>query len=136
MRTLILAAYCIAIGTGYWLKYLNLSYLRIHGRSVPPGFEGIIDPDLLKKISDYTYENTRAGLLESLIGNLVLVGFLFCGVLGAYDHWIASLAHSFLLNGIFFFLVLVFAETLMNIPFSLYRNFGIEKRYGFNTMTV
>jgi STE24 endopeptidase len=136
MYFLIVAAYAIAIGTGYWLKYLNLAHLRVHGRIVPPEFEGVIDPVLLNKMADYTYENSRTAIVESIIGNLVLIVFLFCGALGAYDRWIASFSGSFLFRGILFFLVPVYAETLMDIPFSLYRNFSTEKRYGFNTMTV
>lgn len=136
MYCVLITAYILAIGTGYWLKYLNLSHLKAYGGIVPPEFEGAIDPAHLKKISAYTYENSRAGIVESVIGNIVLVVFLFCGLLGIYDQWIASFGGSFLMSGTLFFLVLVSAETLIDIPFSLYRNFSIEKRYGFNTMTL
>ncbi len=136
MRPILIIVYLIAIGFGYWLKYLNLTHLRIHARTVPPEFEGMVDPDLLGKISGYTIENSRTGIVESVIENLVLVIALFGGALGAYDRWIASLTGSFLFNGALFFILLVYAETLMDVPFSLYRNFRTENRYGFNTMTV
>jgi STE24 endopeptidase len=42
---------------------------------------------------------------------------------------------SFLAAGLFFFLILFCAQFVFDIPFSLYRNFRIENRYGFNTMT-
>src|SRR3990172_7521468 len=136
MRSLILTAYVILIGFGFWLKYLNLTYLKAHARTVPPEFEGMVDSGLLGKISDYTFENSRTGIVESIIGNLVLVVFLFGGALGAFDRWIASQTTSFLFKGALFFLALVYAEMLMDVPFSLYRNFRTENRYGFNTMTV
>jgi STE24 endopeptidase len=91
---------------------------------------------MLGKISDYTVENSRFGLLESLVDNLVLLAFLFLGLLGAYDQWVSSLSGSFLANGVLFVLILILAQTVMGVPFSLYRNFRIENKYGFNTMTL
>jgi len=136
MITALLFAFLIVIGTGYRLKYLNLSYLKAHGHTVPPEFEGVIEPAALRRISDYTVENSRVGLIESLMNNIVLVVFLFGGLLGIYDHWIGSLSGSFIWRGLLFFLVLLMAGTLIDIPLSLYRNFKIENRYGFNTMTM
>lgn len=136
MTIILLLAFMAVIGAGYWLKYLNLSHLKVHGHTVPPEFVGAVDPATLAKISDYTVENSRFGLIESLIDNAVLIAFLFLGLLGIYDEWIASLTGSFLGNGVLFFLVLTVAQTIMGIPFSLYRNFRIENKYGFNTMTV
>lgn len=128
--------YLIVIGTGYWLQYLNLTYLRAHGRTVPPEFQGTVEPSLLQKIAAYTFENSRVGIVESIVSNVLLVIFLFGGLLGVYDRWIVSLSGSFVLAGALFALILLAAETLIDIPFSLYRNFRIENRYGFNTMTV
>ncbi|MHB8843270.1 MAG: M48 family metallopeptidase [Nitrospirota bacterium] len=136
MTLLVFIAYLIVVCTGYWLDYLNISHLRKHGHVVPAEFEGLVDPAALAKISDYTVENSTFGLYESLFGNIVLVGFLVGGFLGVYDAWANSLTSSFLLNGALFFVILMAAQTVLGIPFSLYRNFRIESTYGFNTMTL
>jgi STE24 endopeptidase len=136
MSAAVFTAYLVVLGTGYWLRYLNLAYLKAHGRTVPPEFHGVIDPAQLKKISDYTIENSRVGLVESIIGNLFTVLFLFGGLLGAYDRWVLSVTGSLLWGGLLFSFVLLYAGMLVDIPFSLYRNFRIENRYGFNTMTM
>ena len=136
MTILLLIAYLLVLAIGYWLKLLNLSHLKSHGSSVPAEFEGAVDPDLLQKISSYTFENSRIGLAESLIGNTVFLFFLFGGLLGLYDRWITSMGDSFIWSGVLFFLLLVTAETILGIPFSLVKNFSIENRYGFNTMTI
>ena len=136
MTLLVLLAFLAVVCTGYWFKYLNLSHLKVHGHTVPPEFEGAVDPATLAKISDYTVENSQLGLIESLIDDMVLIAFLFWGLLGIYDRWIISLTGSFLGSGVLFFLFLMVAQTIMGIPFSLYRNFRIENKYGFNTMTV
>jgi len=123
------------LGAGYLLKYLNFAYLKAHGHSVPSGFEGEIDPLLLRKISEYTLENSRVGFIASVLSNVVLAFFLFGGLLGLYDNWIATMSNSFIWAGLLFFGILAVATNVMDIPFSLYTNFKIESRYGFNTMT-
>lgn len=135
MIILTITAYLIVAGIGYWLRYLNLAHLRRHGHTVPPAFQDAIDPRTLARISDYTVENSRFGLVESLFDNVVLIVFLFGGLLGAYDRWLSSFTPSFIGNGVLFVVVLIAAQTVLGIPFSLYRNFRIEKKYGFNTMT-
>jgi STE24 endopeptidase len=136
MIAAIFIAYLLVLSTGYWLKYLNLSHLKANGHRVPPEFQGVVDESVLGKISDYTFDNSRVGLVESVLDNVLLVLFLFAGLIVFYDRWIASLAGSFVWRGALFFLVLLAFDTVMDIPFSLYRNFTIENRYGFNTMTV
>ncbi len=135
MSIALLLAYLFTVVTGFWLKYVNLAYLKLHGQTIPPGFEGVVDPAALKNISAYTFENGRLAVFESIVSILIMIVFLFGGALGAYDRWIASVTGSFLAGGVLFFLVLTCAETLIDIPFSLYRNFRIENTYGFNTMT-
>jgi STE24 endopeptidase len=136
MAVVLIIIYLVVIGTGYWLRYLNLTHLKANSKTVPPEFQGTIDPSLLQKITAYTLENSRIGIVESIISNILLLIFLFGGLLGVYDRWIASLSGSFITAGVLFALVLLAAETGIGIPFSLYRNFKIENRYGFNTMTA
>ena len=135
MTVLLFIVYLLVLGIGYWLKFLNLSYVKSHGQTVPPEFQGSIDPGHLQKISAYTFETSRMGFVESMTGNLILIVFLFGGVIGFYDGWIRTYTDAFIPGGILFFLVLLYAETIIGIPFSLYRNFRIESRFGFNTMT-
>lgn len=136
MTIFILLVYLCVIAFGYWLKYLNLSHLKLHGHEVPQEFEGAVDPALLAKMSDYTVENSRFGLIESFIDNALLLVFLFGGLLAFYDRWVVSLTGSFLWAGVLFALLLSYTQTVLGLPFSLYRNFRIENKYGFNTMTI
>jgi STE24 endopeptidase len=136
MTVLLFAAYLVTLSIGYWLKYLNLTYLKQHAKSVPSEFEGIVDAGLLQRISDYTFENSRLGIVESAIGNMLLLLLLFGGLLGAYDRWVISVTGPFIGTGVLFFIIIILVETLIGIPFSLYRNFRVESRYGFNTMPL
>lgn len=136
MFMLLLIVYIVILCIRYWLSWLNRAYLKEHGQAVPPEFQGIIDPDHLKQITNYTLENSRFGIIESVISNVLVVVFLFGGLLAYYDRWVNSLTGSFIGRGVIFALFLFYIETIIGLPFSLYRNFKIENRYGFNTMTM
>ena len=133
MILFILSVFVLA--SGFWLRSINLSHLRLHGLEVPPGFEGTIDAKTLAGASAYTFEKSRAEMVQSAVDNVLLLVFMFGGLLGLYDRWVSSLADSFVVNGLLFFLFLALAETLIDIPFSLYLTFRVENRYGFNTTT-
>ncbi len=133
---LLLAVYVMVVAFEYWMKFLNLRYLKIHGHEIPAPFEGHIDSDLLKKTSDYTVEHSRFGYFESIFDNVILVIFLFGGLLSFYNSWIDSFNLSFMVTGIIFFLLLSLISTLLDVPFDLYSTFKIENKYGFNTTTA
>ena len=120
----------------YWLRYINLRHLKQHGDTVPAGFEGAINQEKLRASSAYTLETSRLGLWESLFDNVLLIAFLFGGLLALYDHFVVGLSGSVIVGGILFFLLLAWFQTLLGIPFSLYGTFVVEARYGFNTMNV
>ena len=135
MKWLLLLLYLLLLGLRLWLRHLNLKHLQEHGHRVPDGFAGIVDQALLAKTSDYTLANSRVGLIESLFGSLLLVVFLFAGVIGWYDGWIRGITASFIGQGVLFVLGLLLAQTLLDVPFSLYRTFVLEERFQFNTST-
>lgn len=132
----LLFIYLLTLLAGYGLGALNLAHLRRHGSEVPLEFSVAVDAMRLRTMAGYTFETNRLGLLQSVFDNGLLLLFLFGGLLPRYDRWIASLCDSFLLRGLLFVLVLQLVKGLLELPFSLYRTFGIENRYGFNTMTL
>jgi STE24 endopeptidase len=136
MMVLLLSGYLLTLAVGYLLRYLNLRHLQQHGAEIPPGFEGVVDGALLAKTSAYTFEQSRVGLVETLLGNFCLLLFLFGGLLGLYDRGIVSFCGSGVMQGILFFLGLFLAEMVLTVPFSLYMTFRIENRYGFNNTTL
>ncbi len=132
----ILIAYILVALSGYWLEYLKLSHLKRYGNIVPSEFAGSIDGEILEKSNSYTIESTRFGILSSVFNNILIILFFFAGILNVYNTWIVSLRSSFIISGIVFFMLLLYADTFLTIPFNIYQTFKIEKKYGFNTMTA
>ncbi len=132
----IFITYLFVVFAGYFLKYLNLYHLKKHGNAIPPEFEGHIDQTLLNKTRDYIIENTKFEFISSIFHNVILLIFLFGGLLNIYNSWIASMKIPFVPSGLIFFLILLYAETFLAIPFDLYHTFRIENKYGFTTTTL
>lgn len=125
--------YLLVAAAGYFLRYLNLQHLKQHGSEIPPGFEESLDAETLAKTSAYTLAQSRLGLVESVFDNMLLLVFLFGGLIALYDRFIAGLTSAFIWNGVLFFLILTLVQTVLDMPFSLYGTFSLEKRFGFNT---
>ncbi|HEY6871905.1 MAG TPA: M48 family metallopeptidase [Geobacteraceae bacterium] len=136
MKVILLIGYLLTASAGYLLRALNLRHLKRHGAEVPAGFEGAVDRELLARTAAYTVELSRVGLVASLVDNIVLLLFIFGGLLGAYDRWIASLGCSFVTAGVLFFAGISLAGMALDIPFNAYSTFRIENRYGFNTTSA
>ena len=135
MKLILFCLFAVITAFSYWLRHINLRHLKQHGTSVPEGFEGSIDADKLRRSSAYTLDSSRLGLWDSLFDNVLLILFLFGGLITVYDRFIASLGAGPIISAIVFFLLLSWVSTLLGIPFDLYGTFRIEARYGFNTTT-
>ncbi len=109
--------------------------MKRYGNNVPSEFEGHINKDFLKKVQDYEIEKTQVDIISSITGSIITIIFIFLGLLDLYNNWINSMNLSFMLSGLVFFLLLIYASTMISIPFSLYNTFKIENKYEFNTMT-
>ncbi len=120
----------------YWLKFINIRHMKKYGMNVPSGFEEHIDGSVLKRTLSYTVEKNSLSFVESLFSNVILLIFLFGGLMNMYNSWIASFDLPFVLKGILFFFLLSYVSSLLSIPFSLYSTFKIENKYEFNTMTL
>jgi len=136
MKLTLFALFVAITAFTYWLRHINLRYLKLHGSTVPEGFEGAIDGEALHNSTAYTLDSSRLGLWESLFDNLLVILFLFGGILAVYDRLIGGLSASSIVSAVFFFLLMTCCQTLLGIPFDLYGTFVIEARYGFNTTTA
>jgi STE24 endopeptidase len=135
MKILLFSLFVATTAFTYWLRHINLAHLKKNGAVVPAGFEELISAETLEKSSAYTFESSRLGLWESLFDNLLLLLFLFAGFITVYDRLVLSLTDSFILQGVLFFLLLSWGQTLLEMPFSLYGTFVVEARHGFNKTT-
>lgn len=132
----VLVIYILVQAVKQYLKVLNQQHLAKHGAEVPTGFEEYIDTEVLTRMRDYTVAHGRVDHVASLFGVGITIIFLFGGLLNWYNNFIDSMQWPPVLAGTVFFLLLSYADTVINIPFSLYNTFSVEKRFGFTTQTL
>jgi STE24 endopeptidase len=122
--------------TKLWLARRHLRHIAIHRAAVPQDFSDRISLQEHQKAADYTSTKTRLDSLSTVFDALILLGF----TLGGGIQWLASLGQQWigspLTQGVAIITTVMLLSSLLELPFSLYRTFGIEARFGFNKMTL
>ncbi len=118
------------------LNLANISHLLRHGNHVPRVFQGTVDEKKLSRMSAYTADSTRFGIIAKLFDQAVLLAIVLTGFLPWLVEEITAWHLGFIGGGLLFFAILALIAQLLDIPFDLYSTFVIEDRYGFNTRTM
>jgi STE24 endopeptidase len=135
--TLSFVAFLLAmVGLKYWLAFRQIRHVTSHADAVPAQFADRVSLDAHRRAAAYTVERTRLGLFETAAGAVVLVA---ATLLGGLDWIVARLAElgvgDFVLQMLVVTVVLL-AVSALDLPFSWYRQFRIEQKFGFNRMTL
>jgi STE24 endopeptidase len=130
------AALLLTTVTRWWLALRHVRHVSARRDAVPREFEDRITPDAHRKAADYTVAKTRLSAIEAGVGLLVTLGFTLAGGLQALsDAWAAVFEPGGYAYGIALIVSAGVIAGLIDLPFSLYRTFRIEARFGFNRMT-
>ena len=137
LLTLAFVAFLLAmVGLKYWLAFRQIRHVTAHADIVPPQFADRVSLDAHRRAAAYTVERTRLGLFETAAGALVLVA---ATLLGGLDWIVARLSElgtgDFVLQ-VLVVMVVLLAVSVLDLPFSWYRQFRIEQKFGFNRMTL
>lgn len=135
MKILILCFYLLVSAAKFGLDWLNLRHRQQVQPSLPAAFDGQIDQDRLARSDAYALAGDKLGFIEDGFGMVLTLLFLFGGLFPWYDRWVAGMSENFILQGLLFFAILLLVQSVLNLPFSLYRTFVLEERFGFNKMT-
>ncbi|MEX2641123.1 MAG: M48 family metallopeptidase [Balneolales bacterium] len=112
---------------------LNLKSLK---QGLPGEFEGIYDKKEYQRSQSYTRERTRFGFLASTISLGLILAFWFSGGFNYLDQLVRAWDLGTIATGLFYIGILMLAQSLLSLPFSLYSTFVMEEKYGFNKTTV
>ncbi|HEY9147753.1 MAG TPA: M48 family metallopeptidase [Gammaproteobacteria bacterium] len=122
----------ISVAIELWLLRRQIGHVAAHRDSVPEPFAERVTLNAHQRAADYTLSKARLGRIEVLYGAIVLLGL----TLGGGLQWLDQLWRGFefgpLLSGTGFILSVVLVTSLLDLPFTLYRTFRIEQRFGFN----
>jgi STE24 endopeptidase len=122
----------------FWLAQRQITAVRTHRDAVPQRFTAAVDLPSHQKAADYTASRMRVAIADLLLEvALVLVFTLGGGLQALSDFWLAHLAAKFgtLAHGVALLLSLFALLSAAGLPLSIYRQFVVEARFGFNRMT-
>ncbi|MCD8517669.1 MAG: M48 family metallopeptidase [Burkholderiaceae bacterium] len=133
------ALFLLFLGTNaivrIWLAQRQIRHVQDHRDQVPAEFADRISLRSHQRAADYTTERTRLRIAESVFDVAVLLVLTMGGVLGSiyhvFDGWFAST----LWRDVAFIAGVSVLLGAVHMPFSLYRQFKLEQKYGFNRMT-
>jgi len=115
------------------LEYLNS---KMWSDTLPEKLRNICDEEEYRKTQLYQKDNKKLSFWSSSF-NLILILLMICaGGFAFIDKVARSLNSNPILISLLFFGIIGLASDIFNIPFSWYDSFVIEKRYGFNKMTI
>ncbi len=117
-----------------WLARRHLAHIAAHRAAVPDAFSAKVSLQEHQKAADYTSTKVRFSMAGSLFDALILLGFTVAGGIQfiADQNWFENP----FTQGIATIIAVMMLSTLLEMPFSLYRTFVIEERFGFNKMTL
>ena len=111
---------------------LNLKALA---QEVPAELAGIYEPERYRKSQEYTRTRTRFGFVTGTFGLVVVLIFWFSGGFNFLDQIVRGWGLGSIVNGLLYTAILIFAYSLLTLPFSIYSTFVIEERFDFNRTT-
>jgi STE24 endopeptidase len=136
LTTLFLIALSAMLIAEFWLARRQMQSVRKHRHAVPNAFSKQIDLATHQKAADYTIARTRLGLISGFYSALILLAFTIGGGLQLIDQLSRQWLENPLLTGVIFILSTIFIGAILDLPFTLYKTFGLEARFGFNKTTV
>lgn len=119
--------------TERYLDYLNS---LMWSDKLPEKLIGICDEDEYRKTQRYQKDNNRLSFWSSSFNLGVILIMILAGGFALADNLARILSANSVIISLLFFGIIGFASDIINIPFGYYDTFVIEKKFGFNTMTI
>ena len=117
-------------------RYLNYLNSKMWSTTLPSQLKDICDEEEYRKSQLYQKDNDRLSFWSSTFNLLVIVAMIVLGGFAILDNIVRSFSAHLTIVSLLFFGIIGLASDLLNIPFSIFDTFVIEKKYGFNTMTI
>jgi STE24 endopeptidase len=125
----------ITLVVRFWLGSRHIRYVLAHRSAVPAEFAEKIPLSAHQKAADYTVAKTKLDLLMLLVSSAVLIGFTLLGGLQWLSIKLLGVAGTGMAYQLGLIVAFALISGLIDLPFTLYRQFVLEQRFGFNKMT-
>lgn len=118
------------------LEYIDYAWRKKHGREIPPELADYVDAQTVEKTVRYEDAKYKFWVPRNCFGTVISLALIF----SLFYPWLFgrlwSLTPSSFLIAILFIFLSSIPSAVLGIPFALYREFKIEKEFGFSKMTI
>ncbi len=119
----------------YWLATRQVRHVARHRGAVPAAFAGTVTLAAHQKAADYPLAKLRVDLAELATGTVILLGWTLLGGLDALNQALLSFMAPGLWQQLALLACFALIGGLLDLPFSWWRTFVVEERFGFNKTT-
>lgn len=119
----------------FWLATRQVRHVAQHRDAVPPAFSAQISLEAHHKAADYTITQGRLGLLELAFGTAVVLCWTLLGGLSWLNQTLLQWITPGVLQQVALLAAFMVIGSVLDLPFTLYRTFVLEQRFGFNKTT-
>ena len=130
-----LAAFLLSFGLRHWLAQRQIRHVAKHRDAVPQEFAEKITLADHQKAADYTIAKLRLGILENGLSAFMLIAFTLLGGLDLLNQFLQKSLGSGIGEQMALLCSIFVISSLVDLPFSWYKQFHLEDGFGFNRMT-
>lgn len=118
-----------------WLAFRQIAHVQAHRGSVPPAFSAAVSGPEHAKAADYACARQRLGIVETVFDAAIVLALTLGGGIAAVGQWVADTMPAGILAGTLHLLAVLALVAVAGLPFTVYRTFVLEQRFGFNRTT-
>jgi len=115
-----------------WLARRQIAYVTRHRTAIPAGFGTAVTSAEHAKAADYVGARQRVGIVEDIYDTAITLALTLGGGIALLGSWAGAAVAPGILAGTVHLLAVFAAMTVLGLPFTLYRTFVLEQRFGFN----
>ena len=119
-----------------WLNFRQNKSIKNSFNKVPEGFSEKISLKDHQKAGKYTQAKLLVNHFEIIFSTFILLIWTLGGGLNWLDQFWSVKISDPILIGTTFILSIMLIASFIDLPFSIYRNFILEQKFGFNRMSV
>ena len=129
---IIIAFIVISFAVDQFLDWLNAKHFD---DPVPKELADVYDGETYRKSQEYKKVNAKFSTLTSSFMLVVTLLFFFLDGFAFVDQIARSISDNEIIVGLIFFGIIMLGSDILTTPFSYYKTFVIEERFGFNKST-
>jgi len=129
---ILISIICIKFIFDTVLNYLNSKHFN---DKIPDELQGIYNDEEYLKSQRYKKENYKFSLISSTFSIVSTLLFFIVDGFAFVDTLAKSISNNPILITLIFFGIIALASDILSVPFSYYKTFVIEEKFGFNKST-